>query len=303
MNGIEESNVSVIAPISDAIDRCKLILFKPFDMGKWFAIGFCAWLAMLAGSGAGGHFNTIRNQNGQEIGNFIQAHLALIISIAVVLSIIGIAVMLVCLWLSSRGRFMFLHCVARNEAEVKLPWRQYRYHGNSLFVFRLLIGLAAFVSIAMAICVMVFPILMMRHNPNKIAVIIITVVGVLVISILSIGFGMVGKFTTEFVVPVMYLRNCSCVTAWREFLGLFGENIGRFVLYLLFQIVIGMAIGAIVLATVCLTCCVAGCLIMMPYIGTVVLLPILVFNRGYSLYYLRQYGQNFDVFSTVTINE
>ena len=272
-------------------------------MGKWFAIGFCAWLAMLTGSGSGGHFNTIGNQHGQEIGNFIQTHLALIISVAVALSIFGIAVMLVLLWLSSRGRFMFLHCVARNKAEVKLPWRQYHYHGNSLFVFRLLLGVAAFVSIAVIICAMVFPILMMRHNPNIIAVIAIVAVGVGVILILSIVFALVGKFTGEFIVPIMYLRNCSCVTAWKEFLGLLRANTSRFVLYLLFQIVIGMAIGTIILTAACLTCCVAACLMMIPYIGTVVLLPVLVFGRSYSLYYLRQYGQNFDVFSPATINE
>jgi len=41
-------NLSVIDPIGRALDRVKLLLFQPFDLGKWFAIGFCAWLAFLA---------------------------------------------------------------------------------------------------------------------------------------------------------------------------------------------------------------------------------------------------------------
>jgi hypothetical protein len=304
MNGIGESNISVIAPISEAIDRCKLILFKPFDMGKWFAIGFCAWLATLLKQYGSFNFHPPIDRNaGMQIGNYIQTHLTLIISIVLAGIIAWVIIILVFLWLSSRGRFMFLHCVARNKAEVKLPWRQYHYHGNSLFIFRLLLGLTAFVSIAVIICTMVVPIVLMRHNPNKIAIIIIAAVGVPIILILSMVFALTGKFTREFVIPIMYLRNCSCVTAWKEFLGLFRTNTGKFVLFLLFHIVIGMAIATIVLAAACLTCCVAACLMAVPYIGTVVLLPVLVFSRNYSLYYLRQYGQNFDVFSPVTTNE
>lgn len=299
MNNIEKSNISVITPVSEAIDRCKLMLFRPFDMGKWFTIGFCAWLAMLTGSGSGGNFNSIGNQYGREIGNFIQTHLILVISIAATVAIFGIAIMLILVWLSSRGRFMFLHCVAQNKAEVKIPWRQYSNQANNLFVFRLILGLIAFVSIATVICAAGVPIFMMRHNPSKIAIIVIAAVGVPVIVILGMGFALVGKFTQDFVVPIMYLRNCGCLASWKEFLPLFLANMGRFVLYLLFQIVIGMAFGAIVLAAVCLTCCI----VMIPYIGTVFLLPILVFDRSYSLYYLRQYGADFDVFLPAAINE
>jgi hypothetical protein len=56
-----------------------------------------------------------------------------------------------------------------------------------------------------------------------------------------------------------------------------------------------MAIGALVFATIIVTCCLAGCLMMLPFLGTVLLLPVLVFKRAYPLYYLAQYG--YDVFS------
>jgi hypothetical protein len=36
---------------------------------------------------------------------------------------------------------------------------------------------------------------------------------------------------------------------------------------------------------------------MTPDIGTVLLLPILVFQRAYSVFYLRQYGSDYDVFA------
>ena len=46
----------------------------------------------------------------------------------------------------------------------------------------------------------------------------------------------------------------------------------------------------------CCTCCCAACLFALPYVGTVILLPVHVFIRSYSLYYLAQYGRELDVF-------
>jgi hypothetical protein len=44
------------------------------------------------------------------------------------------------------------------------------------------------------------------------------------------------------------------------------------------------------------TCCIAGCLMALPYVGTVALLPVLVFKRSYSIYYLAQFGPAYNVF-------
>jgi hypothetical protein len=59
-----------------------------------------------------------------------------------------------------------------------------------------------------------------------------------------------------------------------------------------------MAIGVMILALVLVTCCCAGCLLAIPYLGTVLLLPVLVFKRSYSLYYLAQYGREYDALSS-----
>ena len=49
--------IEVFAPFGAAFDLTKLILFQPFDIRKWLAIGFAAFLAMLGGSGGGNGFN------------------------------------------------------------------------------------------------------------------------------------------------------------------------------------------------------------------------------------------------------
>ena len=50
------------------------------------------------------------------------------------------------------------------------------------------------------------------------------------------------------------------------------------------------------------TCCIAGCFLAIPYIGTVLLLPVLVFTRAYSLHFLAQFGPDYDVFPRETIS-
>jgi hypothetical protein len=65
---------------------------------------------------------------------------------------------------------------------------------------------------------------------------------------------------------------------------------------MLFQAVIAIAIGIIVMMLIFGTCCCAACFLAIPYIGTVLVLPLLVFKRAYSLCYLRQFGPRFDVF-------
>src|SRR6185312_3129470 len=104
------------------------------------------------------------------------------------------------------------------------------------------------------------------------------------------------KFTVDFVVPILFLRGGKCLDAWKEFWRLLCAHAGLFTLYVLFQIVLGMAIGIIVLFAILLTCCIAGCLMAIPYIGTVLLLPVLIFQRAYSLYFLQQFGTAYDVF-------
>ena len=310
MNDNRPNSVSVIDPISRAIDWARVMLFQPFNLSKWFVIGFCAWLAYLGSGGGGGGGGGSGPQGNYGVGNkaeaqqafntakeFVIANLYWIAPLVVFLVILGIVLWLVFTWLSSRGRFMFLHCVAANKAEVKIPWAKFRQHANSLFAFRIVLALIGFAVIMLPVIFMVILILIMvSAGAPAIGPILGIVFLVLCIIAISICFGLISKFTMDFVVPIMFLQTTSVRAAWREFLTILSVNKARFLLYILFQIVIGIVIGVIVLTAMCCTCCFC-CLAFIPYISTVILLPVLVFKRSYSLYYLQQYGPQYDVFS------
>ena len=219
-----------------------------------------------------------------------------IIPAAILVLVIVVGLWLLFTWLSSRGRFMFLHCVAENQGEVVVPWRKFSQHGDSLFVFRIILGLIGFVIVAAGLLVAGSFLVEVATAGDAIRAVVTVVVVILGIFLVSIPLLIVKKLTTDFVVPIMFLQTASCSAAWRQFLAVLSVNRMRFFLYLLFQIVIGLITGLLILATVCITCCCAGCLFAIPYIGTVAMLPVLVFGQSYSLYYLRQYGPAFDVF-------
>ena len=113
----------------------------------------------------------------------------------------------------------------------------------------------------------------------------------------AIIFALIGKFTRDFVVPIMYLRGCRAAEGWRIFLPMLKARAGLFALYILFYILILFAIGIIVNVAIVCTCCCGACLLSIPYIGTVLMLPILVFERSYSLYFFSQFGPGWDVFN------
>lgn len=304
MTAQERTVVSVLDPVEEAIGRVKLILFKPFDLGKWFVVGFCAWLAYLGqgGGGGGGNFRVPRGHGPGEsielVKDFVLANLFWIIPTVIFVLTVAILIGLLIVWLSSRGRFMFLHCVALNRAEVKVPWAKYRREGNSLFVFRVVVGLIYFAAMIILIALLVAFIVIpaSRSSLSGIGIALVLSIFLPVLFVVVIVFALISKFTKDFVVPIMYLRTSSCVEAWREFLGILSGNKCRFLLYILFQIVIGIAVAAIVVAAAMVTCCCACCILAIPYIGTVLFLPVLIFKRAYSLFYFRQYGSQFDVF-------
>lgn len=301
-------NLSITVPVGQAFERVKQVLFRPFDAGRWFIIGFCAWLATLGEGGFGGggfnyggghhHGGHSVRQGVEQARDYVVANLVWILPLFIALALLILVVWLVVLWLSSRGRFMFLHCVALNVAEVRVPWERFAAEARSLFWFRVVLsflGLAVMLPLAGGLFLMIMR-MVIRQAPSPVGILLSLAITLLLV-VLGVGFWIIGRFLRDFIVPLQFLRRSSCLDAWREFRGLLHGNVGNVVVYLLFRIVLAIGIALLVITVVLATCCIAGCLFALPYLGTVFLLPILVFERAYSLHYLAQFGPDYDVFS------
>jgi hypothetical protein len=304
---MSNSSISVTRPVDQALARVKQVLFRPFDASKWFVIGFCAWLAYLGQGGGGYNFQMPGGRHGsvasfregfEHARSYVLDNLFWIVPLAATVIVLCLGLWLLFTWLHSRGEFMFLHCVALNKAEVEVPWKMHASGANSLFGFRVVLGLVstAIVSPPLILCGLRF-IRMALDDAWSLHGVLAAVGLGLAFLFAALVFSLVRKFTADFVVPIMYRQRRRCWDAWAEFGRLLMAHLANFILYLLFQIVLGFAIAMVVLATVLVTCCIAGCLLALPYLGTVLLLPVLVFKRSYSLHYLAQYGLAYDVFA------
>jgi hypothetical protein len=98
----------------------------------------------------------------------------------------------------------------------------------------------------------------------------------------------------NFMVPVMYLQRCRAAQAVGIVSRLLAAQPGEIVLYCLFLIVLALATAIIACLATCATCGFAA----IPYIGTVILLPVFVLLRSYSLLFLRQFGPEYDVWAS-----
>jgi hypothetical protein len=103
----------------------------------------------------------------------------------------------------------------------------------------------------------------------------------------------VWALVANFMAPVMYRRRCRAYEAFRSVASVIAAHPGEIVLYCLFLIV--LVLGSVLVGCVvtCATCCLAA----IPYLGTVILLPLFVLLRSFSLLFIRQFGPDYDVWA------
>lgn len=299
---------SCTAPVGAAWTRMKQTLFTPFDLGKWFSLGVSAWLASI-GSGSG-QFNVPdlsawnrRGRGGAEFERMFEqalawakVHLSLVLGVGAAVVLVSVSVSLVLLWLRCRGKFMFLDNLVQGRSEVSEPWREYSREGNSLFAWSVVFGLACAACFLLLGLACVFGVVVPCVAAKRFLPAVIPVVALLGLAFVAFAIvaAYVARYLEDFIVPIMYRQRVTAVEAWRRFAALFRPQAGAFILYGLFYLLLSFVGGFAVLAAVLLSCCTAGCLMAIPYVGAVVLLPVTVFFRFYSVGYLAQFGPEFD---------
>ena len=61
---MENPTIEYIQPTASAFERMSTILFRPFDVAKWFILGFTAWLASFLDGDGGMSFNYSYDSSG-----------------------------------------------------------------------------------------------------------------------------------------------------------------------------------------------------------------------------------------------
>ena len=296
--------INYIAPLSQAWSRMIKSLFKPFHINKWFALGFTAFLAgLLDWEGASSHedvtdhFDLDRLINiPNETWRWLNDNpdwFALIISGVLAL----IALILVLTWLSSRGKFMFLDNVVHDRALVKKPWADFKTLANSLFLWRIGFGVVSFLIFGAYISYFYYEIYDMYHQYASDKEMIFAAIRLgLFLILLFIMAAYISLFVNDFVIPLMYKNNSKVWIGWSRFMLLFTQHFIYFIIYGILVFILYIPIVLVILLFGLLTCCVGFFILMIPYIGSVILLPISVTFRAFSLEFLEQFGEQYKIF-------
>jgi len=228
-----EPVIEIFKPFGEAFELTKKILFQPFDVKKWFVIGFAAWLANLGGGGGGFNYQYNRREDIHKLNETISQipHSILTIGVCVLISFILILIVLFA-WLRARGGFLFIDCIVKNRGAIAEPWRDFRKEGNSYFFFSLLVGFAFLVFAAVLSFPFMLPIIrgvtfLHIHDVYLISTI---AAWAFVMILLVVAWSLIANF----MVPVMYLRRCRASTAFGIVARLVAAYPGEILLYCLF---------------------------------------------------------------------
>ena len=294
-------NIEIIRPFNEAFEVMKQILFRPFDLKKWFVIGFAAWLSNLGNGNYNFNFrgNDWKDFPGaREIRDTISQipHSTLIFGI-VVFGAVVIALIILFLWLRSRGRFIFVDCIAKNRAAIAQPWREFRQEGNSYFLFSLAVAAIIIIILLLASAPLLLPVIRSGGRPHLHNVYVLCMLGLWgsVVVLLIVAWALIAHF----MVAIMYRRRCLAREGFRVAVSLISNYPGEITLYCLFWI--ALAIGTVFASCIIIlaTCCIA----LLPYIGTVIALPIYVVLRAFGLRFIRQFGPDYDVWAAAAATQ
>lgn len=297
MNGTEPK-FEIFAPFGAAFQWMTRMLFQPFDFKKWLVVGFAAFLANLSGSTS---FNYTPDVGGKTDWNFrsmthdgsnewlASCGLPLLIGLVV----LGIAIAIALYWVGCRGRFIFTDCIVRDRGAIVEPWKEYSREGNSFFLFSVLVGLICLVVLAIVSVPVWLPFAQgWTEGAGFVASLtmgIVVLAAVVFVLILSLSL------IYQLMVPVMYRQRCRAWPAFREVIRLILAHPAPMLLYLLLFIVLCLGAGVVACLSMPFTCCIT----VIPYVGTVVLLPIHVLMAAFPLFFVRQFGDAYDVWATV----
>lgn len=273
-------------------------LFRPFDLSRWLALGFTAWLSVLGQGGCSADFGTWNRDTTSTLQNVretVVAHAGIFGSLGLLALVLAAGVLLALLWIRCRGTFMFLDNVVRDRADVAAPWRAWAEPAHSLWWWSLAFYAAAFLALLLALAPLAAAAVMWwRGEPPAPAFLRGALVAAPLLLLWALAVAYVQLFLGDFVVPLMHRGQLTARAAWRQFGALWHGQVGVLLLYGIVRFALGAVIAAAVMLAGLLTCCCLFLLLLLPYVYAVVLLPVFVFLRLYSLEVLRCAGPAFD---------
>jgi len=300
-------NISYTAPLARAWQRMVRQLFRPFALESWLVIGLAAFLAELGNPLAytGGRYQTGLPGHGgwerirERASEFLTpAHVIVALVLLLVVLVVAAVVVYLVLWVRTRARFVFLRQVASGRAEFRGPWSGYSRLGWSLFAWEALFGITWIVPLAIGAGAFGGVLLSAIRGEPPTWSVAGAIAGGLLVAATSLLIVAVDSLVQHFVVPLMYRHDETILAAWSRFRPLLLGNAGAFAAYLVFVFILWILVGLALMLFALMTCCLGGLLLAIPYVGTLLTLPVWIVARAYGPEFLAQFGPEWNTLAT-----
>jgi hypothetical protein len=221
--------------IDDAVDATKSLLL-PFGWRKWF---YYALVALFIGGGTsfptfgqgftGGTPSPSPGAENPELPAAVGAIVIAVVLFALLLGLLFSA-------LSSILEFVFFEAMREQALEIRAGLSRHLGKGLRLFGFRIVLGIVAIVPIA------VFALTAFLLGPA----VLLLLLGIPVLIVYYVVIGLVGGFTTMFVVPLMLAEDRGVLSGWRRLWPAVRSNLKEFAAYAFMGFVLNIASGFVV---------------------------------------------------------
>jgi hypothetical protein len=294
-------------PFQHSLNHTSKVLFQPFNLSKWFALGFTAWLASFLSGGNSVSFNWPGGNNSSSsegasstagsgtelLDKLLGMGLPFWLLILALLALLLCLIVFVFVALGCRGQFMFLDNVIHNRDEVKKPWKEFAPQANELTLWHSLFSLLPLLAVFgfMGLALAHFWPDLVSHTTRTFMAYLPWILAFCVMVFLFLPLGLIVFLLHEFGVPLMAKHRCSVPQTFRHLFQLVRKHPLDCLVYALIRLAMGCAFFVLALMLCCLTCCLA----LLPYLNTVITLPYHVFRQTYTLDCLAQFGPEYNL--------
>jgi hypothetical protein len=298
--------VTASAPLDaaqQALDHTRRHLF-PFQLDRWLALGFVAFLDQCGRSGPFGNVPSPPGGGGgggggkggggadiEPVLTWLGAHVLLVSFIAAAVLVFVVALTALALWLSSRGVFMYLDDVATGRSDVARPWREHAAHASSYFAWSFALAMATMVAVLLLVLAggAAVVVLMRARSPAMTVAGVAAIVGlVTVLLALALAAALASLALRDFAAPLQMETGRPCGEALRLVLSLVRAHPGVFAVYVLLKMCFAMVVGLAAVIVGCCTCCFG----FLPVVAQTILQPAFYFDRAWPVYLLRLLGHD-----------
>jgi hypothetical protein len=185
----------------------------PFDVRRWLKL---ALVVLFIGGGLNAspfQFNTsspAEQVPDSELPITVPSDIVTIIAVVVVAAIV---LGLVFALLGAIMEFVFIESLRAGDVSIRHYWNKRWRQGLRLFAFRLAIGIPVLVTFVGWFAVLFVPLFTGR---DPVAPFWAFLLGLPVVFLVSLVYGLVSGFTTAFVVPLMIQNDSGVLAAWRR---------------------------------------------------------------------------------------